>query len=227
MLSRKLPTSLNKSVTNYEQWRFGQLIDEPLNDRLKFALINVPMIFDIYAKHGYKAGRSTEKAFGDHIRNHLKEGTRLYHLSDSSFLYIEPNPDKLHQPELLFSRFKEVIDNFETQYEVDRRFGVSIADYPFLPRAYTAINDEDLIDLLLLASDICDSVVQLEQTSQWVSLTAIPLAPAACFAQDDMRRSILNAIRNGLIKVHSSCGEESLTQALEGLPKHHEGEDLT
>ncbi|ANO33499.1 tetratricopeptide repeat protein [Vibrio breoganii] len=227
MLSRKLPTSLNKSVTSYEQWRFGQLIDEPLNDRLKFALINVPMIFDIYAKHGYKAGRSTEKAFGDHIRNHLKEGTRLYHLSDSSFLYIEPNPQKLHQPELLFDRFKEVIDNFETQYEVDRMFGVSIADYPFLPRAYTAINDEDLIDLLLLAADICDSVVQLEQESQWVSFTAIPLAPAACFAQDDMRRSILNAIRNGLIKVHSSCLEESLTQALEQLPKHEDAQDLT
>ncbi|WP_231892564.1 MULTISPECIES: tetratricopeptide repeat protein [unclassified Vibrio] len=219
MLTQKLPDSLNRSTMNYEQWRFGQLIDEPLNDRLKFALIDIPMLTDIYTKHGYKVGRAEEKAFGEHISNCLTAGSRLYHLSDRSFLYIEPNPEKLHQPELIFEQFKQIINSFETKYDVNRMLSVSIADYPFLPRAYTAINDEDLIDLLLLASDICTTLVQMEDKSQWVSFTAIPLAPAAYFAQDNMRQSCLNAIRNGLIKVHTSGNEDNLTIILESSAK--------
>ncbi|CAM3024861.1 tetratricopeptide repeat protein [Vibrio rarus] len=226
MLNRKLPDSLHRSTYNYEQWRFGQLIDEPLNDRLKFALVDVPMLADIYTEHGYKAGRTEERSFGDHIRSHLIEGARLYHLSDCSFLYIEPNPGKLHQPELLYKQFEEIISSFETQYQVKQNFAVSIADYPFLPRAYTVINDEDLIDLLLLASDICNSIVQLENHSQWVAFTAIPLAPAACFSQNDIRRSSLNAIRKGLIKVHTSGTEDSLTTVLDKLPRHDEDSPL-
>ncbi|MPW35150.1 lipopolysaccharide assembly protein LapB [Vibrio sp. B1Z05] len=225
MLSRKLPDSLNRSTTNYEQWRFGQLIDEPLNDRLKFSLIDIPMLSDIYTKHGYKAGRSEEKAFGEHIASLIPDEARLYHLSDRSFLYIEPNPEKLHQPKRLFEQFKNIIDSFETDFAVNRLFSLSLADYPFLPRAYTAINDEDLIDLLLLASDISNTLVRYEQQSQWVSFVAIPLAPAACFAQDDMRRSSLNAIQKGMIKVHTSGSEENLATVLSELPKHEQSED--
>lgn len=218
MLSRKLPDSLAKSGNNYDQWRFGQLIAEPLNDRLKFALLDVPLLGRIYLDHGYKAGRIYEKAFGEHIRQQIPEGARLYHLSDRTFLYIEPNPEKQHQPELMFQRFKSWVDSFEVEFPVNRNFVVSIADYPFLPRAYTAINDEDLIDLLLLSIDIGGRIMHLEQQSQWVSFTAIPMAPAASFAQDNIRRSILSAIKNGLIKVHTSGKEENLNLVLEQLP---------
>ncbi|GAD78360.1 tetratricopeptide repeat protein [Vibrio ezurae] len=224
MLTRKLPDSLNRSTRSYDQWRFGQLINEPLNDRLKFSLIDIPMLSDIYITHGYKVGRIEEKSFGEHIASLIPNSARLYHLSDRSFLYIEPNPEKRHQPEKLFEQFKQIIDSFETEVAVNRVFSISIADYPFLPRAYTAINDEDLIDLLLLASDIGNTLVRFEQQSQWVSFTAIPLAPAASFAQNDMRRSSLNAIQKGLIKVHTSGAEENLATILSELPKHEQDE---
>lgn len=222
LLIRNLPDSLEKTGRNYEQWRFGQLIDEPLNDRLKFALVDVPMIEEIYLKYGYKEGRIAERTFGRNIQSKLPEGARVYHLTDSRFLYIEPNPDKRLQPEVLFERFQEWVDEFKHDYDVDGRFVASFADYPFLPRAYTAINDEDLIDLLLLSVEIAHQVASQEESSQWVAFTAIPMAPAASFASDDIRRSTLLAIKKGLIKVHSSASEEHLTSTLDALPNEED-----
>ncbi|WP_261815785.1 tetratricopeptide repeat protein [Vibrio gallicus] len=219
LLIRNLPDSLERTGRNYEQWRFGQLIDEPLNDRLKFALIDVPMLEEVYLKYGYKEGRIAELEFGQHIQSQLPDGARLYHFSDHSFLYIEPNPDKRQQSEVLFERFQSWIEEFNHDYDINRTFVVSFADYPFLPRAYTAINDEDLIDLLLLSVEIATKISKLEQTSQWVSFTAIPMAPAASFAQDNIRSSTLSAIKKGLIKVQTSGVEKNLTSALDALPK--------
>lgn len=115
-----------------------------------------------------------------------------------------------------------MVDEFKHDYDVDGRFVASFADYPFLPRAYTAINDEDLIDLLLLSVEIAHQVASQEESSQWVAFTAIPMAPAASFASDDIRRSTLLAIKKGLIKVHSSASEEHLTSTLDALPNEED-----
>ncbi|MFZ6044439.1 GGDEF domain-containing protein, partial [Vibrio natriegens] len=42
MLTVKLPNSLQQSSANFEQWHLGEIISEPLSDRLRFALFEVP-----------------------------------------------------------------------------------------------------------------------------------------------------------------------------------------
>ncbi|NMU70297.1 tetratricopeptide repeat protein, partial [Vibrio parahaemolyticus] len=42
MLNVKLSRSLKKSSETFEQWQMGQLIHEPLNDRLRFVMIDLP-----------------------------------------------------------------------------------------------------------------------------------------------------------------------------------------
>lgn len=210
MLNAKLLSSLQRSSNNYEQWLIGELIHEPLNDRLRFAMIDIPFLRNMYLQHGYSAGVELEHAFGQYLAQHIDEPTRLYHFSDANLLYIEPNIDRELAPELLFTKIQTLIDQFQPERRLNRIIRLGITDYPFLPRAYTAINDKELLDILLMATGVARELSLAEQTSHWVYLKAIDNAPAASFASNNMRKSCQQAIDQGLIKIHSSSSDEAL-----------------
>ncbi len=92
--------------------------------------------------------------------------------------------------------------------KLNRIVRIGIADYPFLPRAYTAINDKELLDILLMATNIARELSLSEGQSHWVYFKAIDNAPAASFASENIRLSCKQAINQGLIKVHSSYKNE-------------------
>ncbi len=170
MLNVKLSRSLKKSSDTFEQWQMGELIHEPLNDRLRFVMIDLPFLRSMYVQHGYKAGLELERAFGEFLAERIQKPTRLYHFSDANLLYIEPNADRDASAEATFDKFQGWVDEFAAQHNVNRIIRMGISDYPFLPRAYTAINDEELLDLLLLATHIAREVSLKDKHSHWVFL---------------------------------------------------------
>ncbi|MGR5111741.1 tetratricopeptide repeat protein [Vibrio jasicida] len=208
MLNVKLSRSLKKSSDTFEQWQMGELIHEPLNDRLRFVMIDLPFLRSMYVQHGYKAGLELERAFGEFLAERIQKPTRLYHFSDANLLYIEPNADRDASAEATFEKFQSWVDEFAAKHHVNRTIRMGISDYPFLPRAYTAINDEELLDLLLLATHIAREVSLKDKHSHWVFLKAIDNAPAASFATGDIRTACQHAINQGLIKIHSSYKNE-------------------
>ena len=208
MLNVKLSRSLKKSSDTFEQWQMGELIHEPLNDRLRFVMIDLPFLRSMYVQHGYKAGLELERAFGEFLAERIQKPTRLYHFSDANLLYIEPNADRDASAEETFNKFQIWVDEFAAKHDVNRIIRMGISDYPFLPRAYTAINDEELLDLLLLATHIAREVSLKDRHSHWVFLKAIDNAPAASFATGDIRTACQHAINQGLIKIHSSYKNE-------------------
>ncbi|MDK9774163.1 lipopolysaccharide assembly protein LapB [Vibrio sp. B181a] len=208
MLNVKLSRSLKKSSDTFEQWQMGELIHEPLNDRLRFVMIDLPFLRSMYVQHGYKAGLELERAFGEFLAERIQKPTRLYHFSDANLLYIEPNADRDASAEETFNKFQTWVDEFAAKHDVNRIIRMGISDYPFLPRAYTAINDEELLDLLLLATHIAREVSLKDRHSHWVFLKAIDNAPAASFATGDIRTACQHAINQGLIKIHSSYKNE-------------------
>ncbi|KNY44698.1 hypothetical protein AKG94_12930 [Vibrio harveyi] len=208
MLNVKLSRSLKKSSDTFEQWQMGELIHEPLNDRLRFVMIDLPFLRSMYVQHGYKAGLELERAFGEFLAERIQKPTRLYHFSDANLLYIEPNANRDASAEATFDKFQGWVDEFVAQHNVNRIIRMGISDYPFLPRAYTAINDEELLDLLLLATHIAREVSLKDKRSHWVFLKAIDNAPAASFATGDIRTACQHAINQGLIKIHSSYKNE-------------------
>ncbi|WP_104040556.1 tetratricopeptide repeat protein [Vibrio hyugaensis] len=208
MLNVKLSRSLKKSSDTFEQWQMGELIHEPLNDRLRFVMIDLPFLRSMYVQHGYKAGLELERAFGEFLAERIQKPTRLYHFSDANLLYIEPNADRDTSAEATFNKFQSWVDEFAAKHHVNRTIRMGISDYPFLPRAYTAINDEELLDLLLLATHIAREVSLKDKHSHWVFLKAIDNAPAASFATGNIRTACQHAINQGLIKIHSSYKNE-------------------
>ncbi len=208
MLNVKLSRSLQKSSDTFEQWQLGELIHEPLNDRLRFVMIDLPFLRSMYVLNGYQAGLDLERAFGEFLAEKIKAPARLYHFSDANLLYIEPNADRDSSAEMMFSKFQTWIDEFAAQHDINRTIRMGISDYPFLPRAYTAINDSELLDLLLLATHVAREISLKDKQSHWVFLKAIDNAPAASFATGDIRKACRHAINQGLIKIHSSCKNE-------------------
>ncbi|PFG55473.1 hypothetical protein ATG66_1780 [Vibrio sp. ES.051] len=208
MLNVKLSRSLKKSSDTFEQWQMGELIHEPLNDRLRFVMIDLPFLRSMYVQNGYKAGLELEQAFGEYLASKVDKPSRLYHFSDANLLYIVPNADRDASAEEMFNKFQTWIDEFANQHNVNRIIRMGISDYPFLPRAYTAINDEELLDLLLLATHIAREVSLKDKQSHWVFLKAIDNAPAASFATGNIRTACQHAINQGLIKIHSSYKNE-------------------
>ena len=78
-----------------------------------------------------------------------------------------------------------------------------------------AINDKELLDILLMATNTARELSMREGASHWVYLKAIDNAPAASFASNNIRKSCKHAINQGLIKVHSSYkNEESIKKLL-------------
>ncbi|OLQ79484.1 hypothetical protein BIT28_17435 [Photobacterium proteolyticum] len=204
MLTARLPNSLQQSSANFEQWHLGEIINEPLSDRLRFALFEVPFLKHIYLEHGYQKGLEIERQFGEYLKEQVCEPARLYHFSDAMFLYIEPNSRLDTAPDQLAGSIQQLIDNFLDNRQIDNRVRIGMAEYPFLPRAYTAINDHELLDILLMAANAARLISKKEPGSQWVHLSAIDAAPAASFASDNIRKACLQGIDNGLVKVQSS-----------------------
>ncbi|WED21196.1 tetratricopeptide repeat protein [Vibrio sp. JC009] len=204
LLNVKLPSSLEKSSANFEQWQTGELIHEPLHDKLRFIMIDLPFLKTTYLKKGYKAGLELERNFGEFIKSKIESPARLYHFSDAMFLYVTPNTNPQEGAEQLFEKFNQWIAEFEPEQDIEKVLRAGIADYPFLPKAYTAINDKELIDILLMALDMARKLTIEHSGNHWVNLKAIDNAPAASFAGDDIRAACEKAAGKGLIKIHSS-----------------------
>lgn len=204
MLNARLPNSLQQSSANFEQWHLGEIINEPLSDRLRFALFEVPFLKHIYLERGYQFGLEIERKFGDYLQQQVCEPARVYHFSDAMFLYIEPNSRLNGEPNSLADSIQQLVDEFAQQNGLDNSIRIGMAEYPFLPRAYTAINDQELIDILLIATNTARLNSKLQPGSQWVHLSAIDAAPAASFACDNIRIACIQAIKNGLVKVQTS-----------------------
>ncbi|GMQ47452.1 tetratricopeptide repeat protein [Vibrio sp. 10N] len=207
LLNANLPNSLQRTQRYFEQWQVGELINEPLSDRLRFVMIDVPFLRNMYLQNGYEAGLKLERAFGEYIRSKIETPARIYHFSDANLLYIEPSI-KPRTAESLFDEIQSWINEFEQERNINRIVRVGMANYPFLPRAYTAINDKELLDILLVATHMAREVSMRESQSHWVYLKAIDNAPAASLATDNVRQACRTAIKQGLIKVHSSSQNE-------------------
>ncbi|MDC0610423.1 tetratricopeptide repeat protein [Vibrio sp.] len=214
MLSANLPNSLRKSSRTYEQWHIGELIHEPLNDRLRFAMIDIPFLRNMYLEYGFTAGMELELAFGEYLKSKLGNNTRLFHFTDANLLYVENNLDRDAPPQELFDKIKLWIDEFQPSRSLNRIIRMGIADYPFLPKAYTTINDKELLDILLMATSVSRDLSIQDKTSHWVHLKAIDNAPAASFASNNIRRACKQAINQGLIKVHSSHSNDDIIKKL-------------
>nr|WP_047045582.1 tetratricopeptide repeat protein [Vibrio mexicanus] len=215
MLTAKLPASLQKSSNTYEQWHVGELINEPLNDRLRFIMIDVPFLRNMYLQHGYSEGLKLEKSFGEYLNGKLDPEARIYHFSDANLLYIEPSSENNKDPEAIFNKVQQWVAEFKPELHLNRIVRVGLADYPFLPRAYTAVNDKELLDILLMSTDAARTLSMKEHSSQWVYLKAIDNAPAASLATGNIRKACKHAMSQGLIKVHSSYqNEESIKKLL-------------
>ncbi|MGF1695038.1 tetratricopeptide repeat protein [Vibrio kyushuensis] len=214
MLNDKLPTSLAHSRHQFEQWQLGELINEPLNDRLKFVLIDLPFLRNMYLQHGYEDGLKLEASFGEFLKSKVVAPARIYHFSDANLLYIEPQGEDNKDPEQIFNKIQEWVKEFESEQEMMRIVRVGIADYPFLPRAYTAISDKELIDILLMSTSVARTLSMKEHSSQWVYLKAIENAPAASLATGNIRKACKHSINQGLIKVHSSYKNEDSIKKL-------------
>ncbi|MFA0628984.1 tetratricopeptide repeat protein [Vibrio sp. 10N.222.49.A3] len=208
MLNAKLSNSLEQTSQNFEQWQLGELIHEPLNDRLRFVMIDLPFLRNMYTQNGYKAGLELEDAFGEFLKSKLEGPARVYHFSDANLLYIEPNADRDTSPEAMFRKIQSWINHFEPERNINRTVRMGIADYPFLPRAYTAINDQELLDVLLMSTNLAREISLKERSSQWVYLKAIDNAPAASLATGNIREACKHAINQGLIKIQSSHQNE-------------------
>lgn len=204
LLNVKLPSSLEQSSANFEQWKTGELINEPLHDKLRFIMIELPSLRTAYLQQGYNAGLQLEAEFGAFIKTKLESPARLYHFADGMFLYVEPNTNPNKTASELFEQINNWVKEFKPETPLDRTIRAGIADYPFLPRAYTAINDKELLDILLMASNLARLQNHQHGGNQWVCLRAIENAPAASFASNDIRSACLSAIENGLIKIDSS-----------------------
>ncbi|MBD1555947.1 tetratricopeptide repeat protein [Vibrio sp. S9_S30] len=208
LLNKKLQNSLARSSATFEQWQLGELISEPFSDRLRFVMFDLSFLRSTYLELGYQAGLELERSFGDFIKSKVSRPARLYHFSDAMFLYVEPNTKTATEPQQMFDKICSWISEFEPERKISRKVHVGMADYPFLPRAYTAINDQELIDILLLSTNLARGIEKNSDESQWVYLRAIENAPAASFATDNIRLACKQALNQGLIKVQSSCQNE-------------------
>ncbi|KOO14120.1 hypothetical protein AKJ18_14280 [Vibrio xuii] len=214
MLNAKLPASLEESSHKFEKWHVGELIHEPLNDRLRFVMIDVPFLRNMYLQHGYQEGLKLERAFGEFLQQRVEHPARIYHFSDANLLYIEPNSERNTDPEQLFEKIQQWIMDFEPERILNRIIRIGMADYPFLPRAYTAVNDKELVDVLLMSTSTARTLSMKEHCSQWVYLKAIDNAPAASLATGNIRKACKHSINQGLIKVHSSFKNEDSIKKL-------------
>ena len=98
MLNAKLSESMEQSSMNFEKWHIGELIHEPLSDRLRFVMIDIPFLRTMYLQHGYIEGLKLENKFGEYLKSKIEAPARIYHFSDANLLYIEANTNQPSSP---------------------------------------------------------------------------------------------------------------------------------
>jgi hypothetical protein len=177
-------------------------------------MVDVPFLRNMYLQHGYEEGLKLERAFGEYLQQRVEHPARIYHFSDANLLYIEPNGQQVSDPEELFNKIQQWMLEFEPERKLNRIIRMGMADYPFLPRAYTAVNDKELVDVLLMSTSTARTLSMKEHCSQWVYLKAIENAPAASLATGNIRKACKHSINQGLIKVHSSYKNEDSIKKL-------------
>ncbi len=208
MLNERLAVTLTEKCADFDKWYLGEMIHQPYTDKLRFAMFEVPFLQTVYLKYGYKQGLKLEEELGKFFKEYIHEPARLYHFSDATFIYIEPNSNSINVPEWLYQRIQSLVDNFVYQASLrtaDNKIHLGMADIPFLPRAVTRIGDTELIEILLMATNAASRAAKEEKGSQWVHLSAIDSTPAAYFAKTDVREACLKGINLGFIKVKTSA----------------------
>ncbi|SIO01274.1 lipopolysaccharide assembly protein LapB [Salinivibrio sp. ES.052] len=102
-------------------------------------------------------------------------------------------------------------DDFDTiapqANHLTSQVAIGLAEYPFLPRAYTSINDQELIEILLTATHQASDLAHQSGGSHWVHFSAINTAPAASFVNTNLRQACLKGINSGLVKVKTSSND--------------------
>ncbi|MFD2179276.1 GGDEF domain-containing protein [Veronia pacifica] len=222
MLNDRLPNSIEKSNAHFEQWYLGEMIHEPLSDRLRFAMFEVPFLKTIHMQYGYQQGVKLEKSLGDFFKKKIVEPSRMYHFSDNMFVLIEPQAYSNQEPSLLADKVQALVDEFLRTLgdnNINSNIRIGMAEYPFVPRAYTTINDQDLLDILLMATSAARQLSRETNKSEWVHLSAIESAPAASFVNTDIRKACLECISSGLVKVRTSSHLSINWQSVHGSEK--------
>ena len=221
-LKDNLPQTLKEKHEHFEQLYLMEMIHQPLSDKLRFAMFRVPFLETIHLQYGYKAGLSLEQKLGTYFKEFIHKPARLYHFSDCTFIYIEPNANSNNIPEWLSHKIQSLIDNFIYQNSlkiIDGKIHIGMAEIPFLPRAFTTIGDQELIEILLMATNAARQASETENGSQWVHLSAIDSTPAAYFAKTNLRDACLKGIDSGFIKVKTSAIRGINWQTLHGYTK--------
>ncbi|WP_413113752.1 GGDEF domain-containing protein [Thaumasiovibrio sp. DFM-14] len=208
MLNARLSDSLRKTSAHFEQWHLGELINEPLSDRLRFALFDVPQIRQIYIESGYEQGLQLEKSFGHFLTQEICEPARIYHFSDGIFLYIEPNARMSSNPRELSDSIQSLVTRFMEARQLTTTTRIGMAEYPFLPRAYTAINAQELMDILLMTLYAAKKESLISESSEWVHIQAIDAAPAASFVNRPIREACQQGLQNGLLRIECSSNND-------------------
>ncbi len=207
-LSNKSPQFFAEKRPDLEQSYLVEMIHQPLSDKLRFAMFEVPFLEKIYLEYGYDEGLKIEHKLGSYFNEFLHETAKIYHFSDTLFIYIEPNTHNTNIPERLSKKIECLIKNFIYQNSLKyagSKIYIGMAEIPFLPRAVTTIGDSELIDILLLATHAAQDAGTLEKGSQWVHLSAIDSTPAAYFAKTNLRDACMKGINSGFIKVKTSA----------------------
>lgn len=218
MLNAKLPSSLEQSSKVLEQWRLGEIIEEPLTDRLHFVMFSIPNLTKYYLSQGYHAGLELEQALGEHLKLQVQEPARIYHFSDTLFLYITPQDYPKRGPEEIFGQIKSWLQPFP---ELSSNLSVGMAEYPFVSKSYNALSAEDLLDILLSTVGLHPNIWQAldcpskpKCSQNWIEIYTINNAPAASFASDSIRHACLRSLNQGLIKIRSSYPDDDLVRQL-------------
>lgn len=222
MLNYRLSISLSRSSAVFEQWYLGEMIHEPLNDKLSLAMFEVQFLKTVYLQHGYQQGLKLEKQLGEYLKSCISEPARIYHLSEALFVYIEPLKQIDDAPEKTAEKIQSLMDEFIHKISpipLNTNLCIGMADYPFLPRALTSINTKKLIDILLFATNAAQLTSKAESANHWVHLSAIDSTPAACFVNTPIRQACFENIRKGLIKVKTSANNGVNWQIVHDLEK--------
>ncbi len=92
---------------------------------------------------------------------------------------------------------------------------MGIADYPFLPRAYTAINDQELLDVLLMSTNLAHvkSALKNEAVNGYISKPLI-MRRSTGLQQVTLEEACKHAVNQGLIKIQSSQNEDNIKKML-------------
>ena len=216
----QLSTSQAKIYAYFEQSFDEEMIHTPLTDKLNFAMFEVSIFSQLYEKFTYQEGLKLERKFGDFLRSKLHEQARIYHFSDTLFVYTEPHTLNQNDPEILAKKIQHLVMQFMKNNGIDTKnfqLNTGMLNYPFLPRAFRYIDNRTLIDILLMATNAAKEESKRTNASQWIHFSAIDATPTAYFANLPPRQACLDCINNGFIKIKSSSPSGIIWKTLHDL----------